>query len=472
VIFLIWLQRKYKLILFTGCFLGAVYFIYTKQILYTQTVKHLNSQFATLFPRNKKIEEVMHVDSDISRTSSKFVFFARNNVTQERYKVTSPPIEDISFGDCLYVQGNLSLPQIKTVSAHDETLPLYNFPYREYLAKDDVYLLLQAKSIEKSLGCPHLSQYSRVRLFFMKQKEKLTQIFLTRYEQPYAGLAAGVLVAGKGLLDKDSLDMFKRTSLSHTVVLSGSNISVILVCIKFFVDKLFFWKKEKGLTLEIIQKIIIMLAVWAFMLLTGGGAPIYRAVASAYCGMILFHEKTSQVYALTVTIFLLTIVSPFQTLYDPSFHLTCCATYGLILFSKPIDVWIRLSYVRKIPSWLREIISVTLATQVFVFPYIIFMTNSFSSVFLVSNVLVLPLLPLVMLFGCVTLCADILGVQFLVSLSVYINNIILHVIFSVVKVLAHVPYGYIVITKTASVMVLAVYGFILFIFSVRTFTRS
>jgi competence protein ComEC len=456
VIFLSSIQKQYKAILFVVCFTLAICAIYTVYMLYTQQVKHLDSEFV----QDKKVELTIQIDSDITRSTSKFVFFAEDIQSRDRYKVTQPPTLDVMFGDCLHITGTLSIPKIQNQNQADETSPLYVFPYRQYLAKDDIYLLLQVKTATQvqTSECPRLSPYSRVQLFFMKQKEKLTQIFLTQYEQPYAGLAAGVLVAGKGLLDKDSLDMFKRTSLSHIVVLSGSNVSIILVCIKMFVEMLFFWKKEKSWCIMLIQKIIILLAVWMFMLLTGGGAPIYRAVTSAYCGMILFQEKTSQVYALSVTILILTILSPFQTLYDPSFHLTCCATFGLILFSKPIDTWIRLSYLRFIPNWLREIISVTLATQIFVFPYIMFMTSSFSPVFLISNVLILPIIPMIMLFGFITLCADLLHVKFLVDLSVYINNIFLHIVFYVVKILAEVPYLYIVVTKTTSIVILVVYG--------------
>lgn len=453
----------YKPILFAVCFFGAIYSTYGALIFYKQTVKHVDSMFATSTSIQKYVS--IQIDSDVTSSLAQSVFFARDIVTKDRYKVTQSSTEDIQFGDCLKVIGIVSVPKTLTQDSKDETSSLYVFPYREYLAKDDIYLLLRVKSSNHIYDCPTLSLYKELKLFFMKQKEKLTQIFLIRYEQPYAGFAAGVLVAGKGLLDKDSLDIFKRTSLSHTVVLSGSNISIILVCIKLIVDKLFFWKRKKGLIIEWIQKIIILLSVWIFMLLTGGGAPIYRAVASAYLGMFLFQGKTSQVYALTVTILILTIISPFQTLYDPSFHLTCCATYGLILFSKPIDAWMRFSCVRWIPGWLREIISVTLATQVFVFPYIVYMTSSFSSVFLFSNVLVLPIIPLIMFFGFITLCADIFSLHMLVEVSVYINNICLHLVFYIVKILAHVPYGYFVMKKTTSMLVLIVYGLILsFIF--------
>ncbi|MES2623489.1 MAG: ComEC/Rec2 family competence protein [Patescibacteria group bacterium] len=398
------------------------------------------------------------VDSDVTRSISKFVFMSSDVENGYRYKITAKPETEIMFGDCLQVVGTVSIPAVKKVDPNDETLPLYNFPYREYLAKDDVYLLQNAKHIEKVSGCKSLSQYSKLQLFFIRQKDRLTEIFLKRYEQPYAGLVAGVLVAGKGLLDKDSLELFKRTSLSHVVVLSGSNVSLILVCIKMLVDFLFIWKKEKGGGVKFTQKVIIIIAVWAFVLLTGGGAPIYRAVVSAYCGLFLFQEKTSQVYALTVVIFIMTVINPFQTLYDPSFHLTCCATYGLILFSKPIDSRMRLSRLRFIPSWLREIISVTLATQVFVFPYIMFMTASFSSVFLLSNVTVLPIIPFVMMFGFATLCGELFELNFLTAISVYINNILLHTIFYIVKILSEIPHAYIQITKTTSTWVLVAYA--------------
>ena len=440
----------YRRFLFCLCFIGAVCFVIVARSEYEKKIEGL------VEVKNATITLV--IDSDVTRSVSKFVFMARSVESGERYKVTSPPDVDIQFGDCIQVVGNVTIPKVKE-SGDDG--PLYNFPYREYLAKDNVYLLMTVKMMEHVSLCNSLSWYEELKLYFIEQKDKLTKIFLTQYEQPYAGLVAGVLVAGKGLLDKDSLELFKMTSLSHVVVLSGSNVSLILVCIKMLVEKLFFWRKEKRLVIRVMQKIIILISVWCFVLLTGGGAPIYRAVVSAYCGLILFTEKTSQVYALFVVIFIMTMISPFQTLYDPSFHLTCAATFGLILCTKPIDEWMRLSRLRFIPSWLREIISVTLATQVFVFPYIVYMTASFSSVFLLSNVLVLPMIPVIMFLGFLTLCFEIFGISVLLKMVVFVNNLLLHFVFWIVGVLAEIPYAYVVITKTTSIWVLVAYCLIL-----------
>ncbi len=421
------------------------------------------------FVKQKTSTTTIQVDSDVTQSIDKIVFFAHD--AENRYKVTAPPDTQTMFGECLTVSGTVSLPKVKTINPKDETLPLYNFPYREYLAKDNIYLLMSMKRSTSSVVCGELSLYEHIQLYFIELKEKLTNIFLTEYEQPYAGLVAGVLVAGKGLLDKDSLEMFKRTSLSHVVVLSGSNVSIILVCIKLLIDALFFWKRNETLLVSWIKKILILITVGCFVLLTGGGAPIYRAAVSAFCGLILFQRKTSQVYALTIVVLLMTIQNPFQTLYDSSFHLTCCATYGLILFSRSIDEFIRLSWLRFIPTWLREICSITLATQVLVFPYIMFMTSSFSSVFLLSNVLVLPLIPIIMLFGCMTMIGGLFDVSWIIGVSTYINNFFLYAVFWIVGKLAVIPYGYIQVKKSASGFILTTYALSLLIVTLLSKSR-
>jgi competence protein ComEC len=399
-----------------------------------------------IFKNNKsqKLETVVQIKSEISSSNFKLSFVGEDK--NFKYKITSPEISDIRFGDCIKVKGNISRPEIKQTG---ETL--YNFPYKEYLAKDDIYLLYRLTSAEKILECPELSQYEKVKSFFLNHKIQITKIFLEKYDQPYAGLVAGVLIAGKGLMAKDTLEMFKKVSLSHVIVLSGSNVSIIIFCIKYIFDLLFSRVRE-SFSIDIIKKILTILSVTSFVLLTGGGAPIYRAYISSVCALVLFKKGTDQVYALTIVILIMTIINPFGSIYDPSFHLTCCATYGLILFSKYFDQLMIFSWMNVLPNFLREIVSVTLATQVFVFPYIIFMSGSFSTVFLLSNVLVLPLLPIVMLLGFLSLF------PFVGEVCVLVNNVVLKVIFFLVRLLSEVPGGYVVFDRKTSAVILLVYG--------------
>jgi competence protein ComEC len=305
-----------------------------------------------------------------------------------------------------------------------------------------------------------LGHYEKVKLFFLNQKINITKIFLEKYDQPYAGLVAGVLIAGKGLMNSETLEIFKKVSLSHVIVLSGSNVSIIIFCIKYIFDGVFrIIKIKENLFSEIVRKFLILISMTSFVLLTGGGAPIYRAFISSFCALVIFKKNTDQIYALTIVVLIMTIVNPFGSIYDPSFHLTCCATYGLILFSKYFDQLIIFSWTNFIPNFLREIISVTLATQVFVFPYIIFMSGSFSTVFLLSNILVLPLIPFIMLLGFLSLFPIVGG------LCILVNNVILKIVFYLVRVLSEVPSGYVVFDRKVSLWILIGYGvFVLFLF--------
>jgi competence protein ComEC len=403
--------------------------------------KHLHEKFTD--KKTQKLETIVQIKSEISNSNFKTTFIGEDK--DFKYKVTGSEIPDITFGDCLKVTGNISRPEIK-----DTGETLYNFPYTEYLAKDDVYLLYRVNRFEKISECPILGHYEKVKLFFLNQKINITKIFLEKYDQPYAGLVAGVLIAGKGLMN----------SLSHVIVLSGSNVSIIIFCIKYIFDGVFrIIKIKENLFSEIVRKFLILISMTSFVLLTGGGAPIYRAFISSFCALVIFKKNTDQIYALTIVVLIMTIVNPFGSIYDPSFHLTCCATYGLILFSKYFDQLIIFSWTNFIPNFLREIISVTLATQVFVFPYIIFMSGSFSTVFLLSNILVLPLIPFIMLLGFLSLFPIVGG------LCILVNNVILKIVFYLVRVLSEVPSGYVVFDRKVSLWILIGYGvFVLFLF--------
>ena len=104
--------------------------------------KELDEKFSE--KKSLKLETVVQIKSEISNSNFKTTFVGEDK--DFKYKITSSEIDDLNFGDCLFVRGNISRPEIK-----DSGETLYNFPYTEYLAKDDVYLLYRVGSAEKIL---------------------------------------------------------------------------------------------------------------------------------------------------------------------------------------------------------------------------------------------------------------------------------------------------------------------------------
>jgi hypothetical protein len=87
------------------------------------------------------------------------------------------------------------------------------------------------------------------------------------------------------------------------------------------------------------------------------------------------------------------------------------------------------------------------------------MSGSFSTVFLLSNILVLPLIPFIMLLGFLSLFPIVGG------LCILVNNVILKIVFYLVRVLSEVPSGYVVFDRKVSLWILIGYGvFVLFLF--------
>jgi competence protein ComEC len=88
--------------------------------------------------------------------------------------------------------------------------------------------------------------------------------------------------------------------------------------------------------------------------------------------------------------------NPETLLYDPSFHLSFLATIAMVYVS-PI-VLEKLKFVTE-KYGLREMLGTTLSAQLFVLPYILYMSGTIQLLALPSNMLVLPFVPLTMLLG-------------------------------------------------------------------------
>ncbi len=87
--------------------------------------------------------------------------------------------------------------------------------------------------------------------------------------------------------------------------------------------------------------------------------------------------------------------NPYLVLFDLSYQLSVLATLGLVTLSHHIEPYL----VRLRSKTLIEIVSTTLATQVAVLPLLIFSIGQVSLISLVSNILILVVVPYAMLVG-------------------------------------------------------------------------
>lgn len=301
------------------------------------------------------------------------------------------------YGDHIKFIAKLSKP--KLIEGKDGR----DFDYEYFLQKDDIFYLADIEQVETIAT----NQANPLTRFLYKVKKNFMQNIEDVLPSPYAFLATGLVISGKGSLDKELQEQFQKVGLIHIVVLSGSNVSIIGEAISkcfSFLPKL--WGGIFG-----------SIGIILFGMMTGGGATVYRSVIMSIIGIYtrLSGRTNSGFISLMVAGACMLIHNPKFLLHDPSFQLSFMATLGLIFLASPIENFLKrtVEFAKtvtmttsmkakktntKIPSGLISLISTCIATQIFTLPFIIKFSGIISLVALPTNIAVLPLIPFTMLF--------------------------------------------------------------------------
>jgi competence protein ComEC len=151
-----------------------------------------------------------------------------------------------------------------------------------------------------------------------------------------------------------------------------------------------------------------LLTIGLYTLLVGAQAAVVRAAVMSGLAVFasLVGRRQAGLTSLAFTGTVMACIQPF-VLWDVGFQLSVTATLGLVLFG---DTWPR-AFQRWLGRWLAPVVAkrmadmvgeyllLTLAAQLMTLPVIVFHFRRFSLVSLLANPVVLPVQPLVMILG-------------------------------------------------------------------------
>jgi competence protein ComEC len=393
-------------------------------------------------------------------------------------RMKTKPYPRFKFGDEVDFAGKL----LKPLNFSNTADPGRSFDYEGYLAKSDIFYemksaevslyddIIEHDAIDTSLDkfvpskrpngtflnsvTDHLSSI----LFSIKRR------FVSNLEktlgEPHAALASGLVVGEKAALGNDLLNDFRTVGLIHIVVLSGYNITIVGDAMR---RMLIFLPRLWGISIGGI-------GIALFGILVGGGATVIRScfMAGIALSANIIRRDYNVTRALIFAGLIMLIQSPMILLHDPSFQLSFLATMGLILLASPIEK--RLKF---IPDrfGIRGIVAATVATQIFVSPYILYMMGNLSIIGMVVNILVLPFIPVTMLF------VFLIGAIGMVSISVahifaWVTHLLLSYELFMVENFAKLPFASVHLPAFSKWWVVGFYGvFIIIYCSQRYFSR-
>ncbi len=357
-------------------------------------------------------------------------------VKQERIIFFAPLGVEYKYGEKYQLDCELTTPENK--------YPKFN--YRRFLAGKKVYQIChhpKIKKIDKTSDEVTDSLLIKIVVFLRNKKNGIYRIIhkfslfteqrINRFfPMPESGYLAGLLLGGDNRLPREVAESFRRTGTTHTVAVSGSNITILATALMFVgINLMGLWRKQA------FYLVIAGIVVFIIMI----GAPS-SAVRAAIMGVILLYANQIGRLASSLRIIVLTAVimvwqSPFILLYDAGFQLSFLATIGIILIYGPLSEKLKIT---NDFLGIKSIILVTLSAQLGVLGVLLYTFNSLSLMSLLANVLILPFISAIMLGGILTVIASFFGNIFGVILSLP-TEALLHFEIISIDYLGKIPYA-------------------------------
>lgn len=307
--------------------------------------------------------------------------------------VRAPRYPERFYGDRLAVTGQLQTPPV-----------FENFSYRDYLARFGIHSLVrrpQIELLETNQGTP---VWSALLTFKARASRTINRIL----SEPYASLLNGILLGIQTGIPRALYEDFNLTGTSHIIVISGSNIAVIAGVL------LLLGKQIVGMR---YAPPLAMAGVIIYTLLVGADAAVSRAAVMGLVWImaIWLGRPGIALNSLFFSAFILTLITPL-ILWDVGFQLSFVATLGLIVLVPPLErvtfgllrQRLNTDHLGLTMTLLSQLLIITLAAQIITAPLIVYHFGRLSLVSLLSNLLILPAQPPIMILGAVATLAGML----------------------------------------------------------------
>jgi len=247
-----------------------------------------------------------------------------------------------------------------------------------FLFLGSLYSLLREEINLPSIQIPSLIKNYRL---FLEEKIKTSLPFSQE------NLLRGIFLGSK-FDDKEIKDAFVNSGLIHLTAVSGQNFTIMFSIFYEGLKYLYF------LTPNLIFYLSSFLIIF-FVLLMGFEGNVLRAGVMGFL-LILVKNKFGRIplkrNILVSALFLFSLFSPNLIFKDIGTQLSFLAITGIFYLSPILEK--RFSFIKN--NFFRKTFSETLSAQIFTYPLILYYFGNFNFFSLISNFLVLPIIPYVM----------------------------------------------------------------------------
>jgi competence protein ComEC len=266
-----------------------------------------------------------------------------------------------------------------------ESVTIYSYPVllqRGHRVQAEGKLKAGFGTAVASLSYPRLTALSSQQDALEQFRQRFFAGMRTALPEPGASFGLGLLVGIRALIPKDMQAELALVGLSHLVAVSGYNLTIIVAA----VDRLL-GRFGRGLAL-----VSSLWLIAGFLVVTGAGASIVRAsLVSVLSLLASFYGRRFN--PLTLILITAAATAAWNPVYltDLGWLLSYLAFFGILVLAPALEV--RLGHPKLLI--VRLLIEST-AAQILTLPLIMYFFGQLSLVSPITNLIILPLVPLAM----------------------------------------------------------------------------
>lgn len=249
----------------------------------------------------------------------------------------------------------------------------------------------------------------------------------TAIPEPQASFGLGLLVGQRNTLPDYVSEVLAVAGLTHIIAVSGYNLTIIVRGVRRLLGK----------TSKYQSTVVALGLVAVFLLMTGFSASIVRAAIVSLLSIAAWYygRRVKPVLLLLFTAAVTSAWSPIYIWSDIGWYLSFLAFFGVLIVAPVLKA---LLFGKKEPKFLGQVVLESVSAQIMAAPLILYIFSEVSLISLVSNAVIVPLVPFAMFFSVVGGVAGIL-VPSVSGLIAWPASVLMTYMLDMVAVFAKVP---------------------------------
>ena len=296
----------------------------------------------------------------------------------------------LHLGDGIVARSLLQQPD--TMPQSQFNYPLY-LKSRDFIATTFIYYRNWRKAV---VPLTDISYMERTRLAALQLRQNiLKQYFSWQMDDDPSAITIAMTMGDRSRITQEMREVYSISGASHVLALSGLHLGIIYAMLVI----LFGYRRFRALT-----ELLIIIGIWTYAFLTGLSPSVQRAafMISIYSIVSLIQRDRMSLNTLSLTAIIMLLIHPLS-LVDVGFQMSFMAVLFIIVFSPRMFAWVPERWLDTLSifsfhplRWLWAMVVVSCCAQLGTAPLTAFYFGRFSTYFLASNCVVMPLTTLIL----------------------------------------------------------------------------